>query len=178
MDKVTVRIWTPKRMGIHGRILWKAGGVGHASISLKVEERKHYITWMAHGSPFAGMKLNAFRDIDIWTKDDDKASMQNFFASSEPTYKIKLPTLQPNLNAPGVDASAIEDFWLDRLDNRPRYSFLSKTKNCTGCVADALRAGGLDRLVAAPKAWLVQDAYSLLAWVLKAQMRLEVETRQ
>jgi hypothetical protein len=169
LNKVTVRIWSPERMGFHGKFLWNAGGVGHASISLKVEDRKHYITWMAHGSPFAGMELNAYKYIDTFTKADDKENMEAFFESSEPTYKVKLPAIQPNSPAAGLDAAAIEQFWLDRLANRPKYAFLSKRENCTGCVADALRAGGLERFVPAPSAWFVQDAKSLLAWVLRAR---------
>jgi hypothetical protein len=174
-NKVTVRIWLPTNMGVKGRIA-RAAGVGHASLTLKVGGNKYYITWTAHGSPFAGFKLDAYHYIDEFTKGEDKDIMQNYLGSWNPTYKIHLKTKQPNSpdGDEGLDAEAIEDFWLDRLDNRPKYAFLSRRKNCTGCVADALRAGGLEQYVPAPNNWVVQDAGSLLAWVLKAEQRWQM----
>lgn len=177
LNKVTVRIWMPKDMGFPGTVA-KFAGVGHASLTLKVDDKKYYITWMAHGSPFKGWTLEPYRDIGNFTKGEDKNNMEHFFNSSEPTYKIRLKTKQPNSLAEGLDAESIEDFWLSRLGNRPKYSFLSLNKNCTGFVADALRAGGLEQYVPAPRNWFVQDAASLLAWVLAAERRLGVVTKE
>jgi hypothetical protein len=169
-NKVAVHIWLPTDMGILGRIATFAG-VGHAGISLRYQDRKHYITWMAHGSPFAGFELNSFKYIDSWTKQQDKQSMQGFFNTSEPTHTVRLKTKQ-NPGEQGLDAGLIEQFWLQRLENRPRYAFLSLDKNCTGCVAEALRAGGLDQYVPVPNNWFIQDAGTLLTWVLEAEKRL------
>lgn len=175
MNKITVRIWTPRRLGMHGRLLWSAG-VGHAAISLTVEGRKRYITWTAHGSPFAGFKLDPYHYIHELTREDDQRSMEAFFGSAEADYKFKIPATQRHSDAPGLDARSIEQYWLNRLENLPKYSFLSKKRNCTGCVAEALRAGGMDQFVPGPKNWLVQDAHSLKSWLLKAQLRMEVQS--
>lgn len=170
MNKVTVRIWTPRALGNTGKAAWLLG-VGHASLTVQVGIKKSYITWMAHGSPFGASTMNAYSHIDTFTKNEDKNGMDNFFDQSEPNYKIKLKTKQ-NDNDTGLDAQAIDDFWTARLANRPTYSFLSRKNNCTGCVADALRAGGMDQIVTMDKPTFVQDARGLLAWCLKAQTRL------
>ncbi|SKC83411.1 hypothetical protein SAMN05445504_3624 [Burkholderia sp. CF099] len=171
-NKVTVRIWMPTDMGIKGQLASYAG-VGHASLTLRVDDRKHYITWMADGSPFEASVLAPYKKIESFTKAMDKRNMQNFFNSAEPTHKIKLKTRQPNEQTEGLDANLIEAFWLERLKNKPKYSFISASNNCTGCVADALRAGGLGQYARGSKPWIVQDAASLLAWVLAAEKRLK-----
>jgi len=173
-NKVTVRIWFPaKTMGWKGDLASWAG-VGHASIRLRVSDKNYYVTWTAQGSPLAGFVLDPYQNIDSFTKKKDKEAMGHFFNSEEPTHKIRLRTKQPNSEDEGLDAEAIEAFWLERLQNRPTYSFLSRSNNCTGCVAEALRAGGLEKYVPAPSNWFVQDASSLLAWVIQAEKRLGV----
>lgn len=173
-NKVTVRIWFPaKSMGVTGAVASWAG-VGHASIRLTVNNKNYYITWTAQGSPLAGFVLDPYENIDSLTKKRDKEAMGHFFKSEEPTYKIRLKTKQPDVAGEGLDAEAIEAFWLERLQHRPTYSFLSRNNNCTGCVADALRAGGLEQYVPAPNNWFVQDADSLLAWVLAAEKHLGI----
>lgn len=173
LDKVTVRIWMPHDMGIFGRFA-SAVGVGHASLTLRVNDKKYYVTWSAQGSPLAGFELDPFSKIHKLTKARDKESMEGFFNTYEPSYKVRLRTRQPNQQRAGLDAAAIERFWLDRLANRPKYAFLSLRQNCTGCVADALRAGGLKQYVPAPNNWFVQDAGSLFSWVLSAERELGV----
>ncbi len=170
-NKVTVRIWMPTDMGIKGQLASYAG-VGHASLTLRVNDKKYYITWMADGSPFQASVINSMTGIENVTKAIDKGFMRRFMNSAEPTYKIKLKTKQTGEQTEGLDANLIEAFWLERLDNKPKYSFLSASNNCTGCVADALRAGGLGQYVRASKPWFVQDAASLLAWVLAAEKPL------
>jgi hypothetical protein len=73
----------------------------------------------------------------------------------------------------GVATDFIEDFWDQRKNQEQHYAFLSKTKNCTGCVAEALRAGGLDSYIESPNVWFIQDAKTLLAWVRKAKAKID-----
>ncbi|GGF46448.1 hypothetical protein GCM10011611_61130 [Aliidongia dinghuensis] len=101
----------------------------------------------------------------------DKGNMIDFFGTAKSQYKFNLATRQPDSDADGLDAQAIEAFWLERLQNPPKYSFISTRNNCTGCVADALRAGGLENWVNMPQANFVQDAGDLLAWLLEAEQK-------
>jgi hypothetical protein len=181
MDKVTVRIWMPgEGLGAKGKFATWAG-VGHAALTVRVGKHRHYITWMAQGSPFIGDKKPFKKLGNVWGKSDDKKAMAGWFLprdeegegpeEMEPTYKIKLKTKQPGSQGEGLDAQKIEDFWLRRCANMPNYNMISLRSNCTGCVAEALKAGGLEQYVPAPKNWIVQDAASLLAWCLAAEQR-------
>lgn len=171
LNKVTVRIWMPHNMGFIGDIA-SSLGVGHASITLVSNDRKYYITWMADGHPLRGVELDPYNHIGTFNKAGDQRNMQGFFNSPDPAYKIKLKTKQPNSQGEGLDAELIERFWLDRLQNMPKYSFFSLRNNCTGCVADALRAGGIEQYVPSPTNWFVQDARSLYTWVSAASNHL------
>jgi hypothetical protein len=169
-NKVTVHIWLPTNMGVLGEIA-KFAGVGHAAISLRHNDTDHYITWMAQGSPFGGFEIDAFRHIDSWTKAQDRQNMVQFFNTSPPTHTVRLKTKQQPTDQ-GLDSGLIEQFWQNRLNNRPKYAFLSLNQNCTGCCAEALCAGGLENYVPAPKNWFIQDAVTLLSWVQEGERRL------
>ena len=175
-NKVTVHIWLPTNMGVIGQIA-KFAGAGHAGIALRIENRNYYITWMAQGNPFGGLEVEAFRKIGSWTKDEDRGNTLNFLNADKPTHTVRLKTKQ-NPADRGIDAGLIEKFWLQRLDNKPKYAFLSLDKNCTGCVAEALCAGGLDKYVPAPNNWFIQDAVTLLAWVLEGERLLGTVIKQ
>lgn len=92
-NKVIVHIWLPTNMGVLGEIA-KFAGVGHAAISLRHNDTDHYITWMAHGSPFGGFEIDTFRHIDSWTKAQDRQNMMQFFNTSPPTHTVRLKTKQ------------------------------------------------------------------------------------
>lgn len=181
MAKATVYIWMPSGAFMKN-VVGIGLGVGHAALELKREAGQiYYITWMAHGSPFNALVPSkagpVYKYIGQFTKDDDKANMLGFFGHEEPSYSIELPALRlPTASRGlrfGVDVPRIESFWEDRLQTSPQYAFLSTKQNCTGCVVDALRAGGLDRYLDDPNKWVVQGAGSLLAWVQGAKAKLD-----
>src|SRR5262249_52827237 len=69
-------------------------------------------------------------------------------------------------------------FWMRRVKlpvgtRERKYVFLSKKQNCTGCVVEALRAGGLDCYIEKPNNWFVQDAKTLLTWGREAEAKIK-----
>jgi hypothetical protein len=199
MAKAEVCIWTYTGFTFLGDVL----GVGHAALKLKTTKQEHYITWIAPGHPtsalfpsqakgaFDGLgnvvevperlqgKLGFERSFDYkW----DQLNMKGFFGHAEPDHTIKLPTLSlpPSDEGfrHGVDVDRIERFWkrrsnLDVANRERKYAFLSKKQNCTGCVVEALRAGGLDCYIEKPNNWFVQDAKTLLTWVREAEAKIK-----
>ena len=133
LNKVTVRIRMPTDMGVIGWLATQAG-VGHASLTLRCSDSNYYITWMAHGSPFAGLELEPYSHIDNFTKRADKQNMRQFFNSNEPTHKIKLKTKQPGSVGDGLDAEQIKTFWEDRLSCRPKYAFSASDRIAPGAL--------------------------------------------
>jgi hypothetical protein len=101
--------------------------------------------------------------------------MQDFFGHRMPDYKAHVPLLSisPDGIKYGVDVNRIEKFWLDRLQSETPYSFLSKKNNCTGCVAEALKAGGLGYFADLGGNPLAQDARSLRVWAQKGEEKLD-----
>ncbi|QEH37619.1 hypothetical protein OJF2_62100 [Aquisphaera giovannonii] len=187
MSKATVYIWMPSGKFLKN-VVGKGLGVGHAAVELERDnEPIDYITWMAHGSPFKALVPSvagdAYRHIGQYTLAQDKRGMLGFFGQAEPSYAIELPELRlPSHRGPlqfGVDVACMANFWEDRLRTSPKYAFLSKDMNCTGCVVDALRAGGLDHYLDDPGSWVIQGASSLLTWVRDAGTKLtELNRRQ
>ena len=174
MEKVTVCIWMPS--GIYTKL-----GVGHAAIKLTTSDgEKHYITWSAQGTPlnapFKFQRYPRFKhlgNIEKFGYADDKECMEDFFGQQEPHYKIKLPVLELSNGTLtyGVSASRIAAFWEDRLNER-MYAFFSAKYNCTGCVWEALKAGGLYYYHTMADSIFVQGAAGLLQAVNKANANL------
>ncbi len=163
----TVYIWMPGK--------YYLAGIGHASIVLDTGVGvPYYITWMAQGNPLAApvpwRSKPYFRKLG--TPDfglaEDKEGMEGFFNQAEPHHFFNLPTLnvtgREGLRL-GVDVARVEAYWKARLLARPDYAFLSKTMNCTGCVAEALDAGGLGYYASKPFNFFVQDARTLKTWI-------------
>jgi hypothetical protein len=174
MEKVTVCIWMPS--GIYTKL-----GVGHAAIKLTTrDDQKHYITWAAQGNPLAApFKIQNYpRFKHLGTEkfgyEADKGNMEGFFGSQEPHYKIKLPILTLSAGALpyGVSAGRIEAFWQARLAGK-MYAFFSAKYNCTGCVWEALKAGGLGYYHDIADSMFIQGAAGLLEAVNKAKANLD-----
>jgi hypothetical protein len=163
-------------------------GAGHAALQLASDDEGfyRYITWMARGNPLQALfphqrrqvlpklvegRINYGVDAEVMEGWD---LMGN---PDQPHHAIKLPTLRlhptPEKLRYGIDVARICDFWEDRLQNEPTYAFLSRKQNCTGCVVEALRAGGLDYYSDKPKNYFVQDARTLLTWVQAAKKKLD-----
>lgn len=184
-NAVTVRIWMPngKTEGAMGPLA-NFLGAGHASLTVKLNRERYYITWqVAHGMPNG--KEQPARDYTThpMLKNIDEGYMNGMgwgamngasrgissagHSRSECTHKIRLKTLQPNETRPattGLDAQAIIDWWNQRCQTEKTYCLISKTHNCTGCVTEALQAGGLGNK---PGAVFVVTAADVLSWVLQ-----------
>ena len=160
------------------------GGLGHAALEVETEGAKHYITWLANGDPLARpvkslagphyprLGPGPGRRVDF---ESEKDTMEEyFFKHREPHHRIELPGLRLSARKLryGLDFARVVKFWQDRLNDPPKYAFLSKKINCTGCVAEALAAGGLGYYAKRPTNLLFQDARTLLTWAEKAQRNL------
>jgi hypothetical protein len=102
-----------------------------------------------------------------------------FGNKGKPDPPINLPTLfwTPTGLHYGVDVERIKQFWLKRR-NQKTYTFISKMDNCTGCVVEALRAGGLEDYFVGPKNKVVHDATSLFDWAKAAKKRIKLANRR
>jgi hypothetical protein len=156
-------------------------GVGHAAIKLETKDgQKHYITWSAQGNPLAApLKIQnypRFKHLgtDRFGYQEDKHAMEGFFGQQEPHFKIKLPVLNLTWSTLtyGVSASRIEEFWEKRLHEK-MYAFFSARYNCTGCVWEALKAGGLGYYHGISDSIFIQGAAGLLEAVNKAKGNLD-----
>jgi len=172
MKTATVYIWMPGKFYVPG--------IGHASLELSSTGRTDYITWSADGNPLARPVPSLAGDHygglgNSLNFEKDQRLMSGFFGQSEPHYAVELPTLRMSARGLryGIDVARTREFWQERLDNPPQYAFLSRKMNCTGCVAEALNAGGLGFYATQPFNLFVQDARTLLTWVQKAQRNLQ-----
>ena len=171
-SKVTVYVWTPAQVP---RFL----GIGHAAIHLKHDRHGHYITWAADGhplkAPFKFQNAPRWNNVGVGLDYEmDKGNMQHFFGRSEPEFKCELPIfdLKDGILTYGVSAKRIEDFWKQQL-TKNTYAFFSAKHNCTGCVWEALKAGGLGNYHDNPDSIFIQGATSLMSAVRKADENLE-----
>lgn len=184
VNAVTLRLWMPhgNTEGILGSFA-SALGAGHASLTVKLNGARHYITWqVAQGMPNGQEQPARNYTNNPMTKHIDEGYMTNMgwgamngasryannagYLRSECTHKIRLRTLQPNETRPtttGIDANAIINWWNQRRQTETTYQLISKTHNCTGCVTEALHAGGLGER---PRATFVVTAADVLNWVL------------
>jgi hypothetical protein len=199
MAEATVHVWMMQRQNF-GTGVQRTLGVGHAALRLITENnQKHYITWSAKGHPlfdkqgnlqfvkprYKGLGKEKFGYDKGFEEDQD--NMYQFFGdngttgneSNLPDYTINLPTLSVSRNgfSFGVAVNRIESFWGNRLQE-PNYSFLSKKLNCTGCVAEALKAGGLGCFVEKENNLFVQDARTLRVWAQKGAEKLDSLNKQ
>ena len=171
MSEAKVYIWMPGK--------YYVPGIGHAALELKTTARTDYITWSAQGNPLkfpvpcsAGPRYKELgADLDFQA---DQKNMDSFFGQEKPHYTIPLPTLHMSAEGfcYGLDVARTQKFWQARLANPPQYAFLSKKMNCTGCVAEALVAGGLSYYARKPVNLFVQDARTLLTWVQMADREI------
>ena len=184
VNAVTVRIWMPNKntegaLGPFASFL----GAGHASLTVKINGVRHYITWqVANGMPNGQEQPARNYNKHVMTKYIDEGFMNNMgwgemngtsrgmndsgFPRSECTHKIRLKTLQPNETRhteTGLDANAIIAWWNQRCQTEKTYQLISKTHNCTGCVTEALHAAGLGER---PQAMFVLTAADVYNWVL------------
>jgi hypothetical protein len=94
-----------------------------------------------------------------------------------PNITMELPTLVLDRTTGlrhGVDVERIKEWWENRRTTLTTYAFLSKRENCTGCVVEALRAGGLDGYHQHPNNLFIQDARTLWTWVTAAVDRINL----
>jgi len=184
VNAVTLRIWMPHKdtegmLGSFASFL----GAGHASLTVKLNGARHYITWqVAQGMPNGQVQPARNYNNNPMTKGIDEGYMTGMGwgamngktrgrntdnrKRSECDHKIRLKTLQPNEarnTATGLDANAIINWWNQRRQNETTYQLVSTTHNCTGCVTEALHAGGLGEK---PRATFVVTAADVLNWVL------------
>lgn len=171
MREANVYIWLPGK--------YYVPGIGHASLELKTTARTDYITWSAQGHPLArpvpSLAGPHYREIGKgFDFKKDQEGMVDFFGQDKPHYTIPLPTLHMSAEGLcyGLDVARTQKFWQARLANPPQYAFLSKKMNCTGCVAEALVAGGLSYYARKPVNLFVQDARTLLTWVQMAEREI------
>jgi hypothetical protein len=180
MSKATLYVWLPT-------VLYPAG-LGHAALQLRTATGKeYYITWLAGGK---GPKKAAFPSSNgtaslrvqmggKWTLNEDKKMMKRY-GMAEPNWTIELPALVfkrrkgRSFLHHGVDVEQIVQFWENRRLTMESYTLLSTKENCTGCVVEALRAGGLDNYLKHPNNWFVQDARTLLTWANGAMERIKL----
>jgi hypothetical protein len=177
MAKVIVCIWMPWE----NWALEKLGelGLGHAAIRLPVRESERYITWEAKGNPlqaaFKFQKSPILPDLDVFTFEQDKVFMKNWFNLTSPNNVIELPILSLSAGRVvfGVSARRMNDFWDTEINRKKKfYAFLSAKYNCAGCVCEALKAGGLGYYADSPESIFIQGAAELLTWVNNAKANL------
>jgi hypothetical protein len=175
MYRAIVCVWMPQLNQLD-RIGMRILGVGHAAIRLFTEKGEQYITWSANGHPLERSTMD--RDPELGTPnlgfERDKGRMRNFFGQKMPDYTVDLPRLTVSQNGVkyGVNLKRIKKFWKDRLEQQT-YRFFSKTDNCTGCVAEALKAGGLGYFADLRENPFAQDARSLRIWAQQGFEKLE-----
>ena len=171
-ESAIVRIWMPT--GIFTSL-----GVGHAAIRLETATGKQrYITWSAQGNPlkapFKFQNSPRYAGLETFTYDQDKRCMRGFFGAEEPHHTIDLPILrwtQPGLTY-GVSTNRISKFWKQQK-NESTYAFFSARYNCTGCVWEALKAGGLNYYHDIDDSVFIQGAAGLLEAVKKAKANID-----
>jgi hypothetical protein len=90
--------------------------------------------------------------------------------------KIKLPPLGRLRRPFGLDTVRMYDWWnVFQSCPHPRYQYASKSMNCAGVAAAALKVGGAEAFVAAPKAVLYLDPNQIAKWA--RQVRAEIDRR-
>jgi hypothetical protein len=188
-NAVTVRIWFPnaeRASGLDSAL--SSVGLGHASLTVKLNGVRHYITWqVANGTPVPFkehtalnyMTRNAYVPEGQMSKAKDESWMSGMrwgqmngearglyddYNRSQCDWKMRIKAQQPGENGAGLDAAAIIRWWEQRVANENVYKLISTTQNCTGCVAEALKAGGLGGGLSA---WCLVTASDLQNWILE-----------
>jgi hypothetical protein len=186
MSKATLYIWMPTWL--------YPSGVGHAALKILTPftGQECYITWLVGGNSLLkaafpsnnGTASWHVKTNGNWTFEKDKKAMKKY-GQAEPNHTIELPTMILNRRRGGssslhhgVDVEAIKQFWEIRRANMESYTLLSKKENCTGCVVEALRAGGLDNYLKHPNNWFVQDARTLWSWANAAVERINLTNQR
>jgi hypothetical protein len=177
MSKATLYVWLPTAL--------YPAGLGHAALQIQsATGTQYYITWLAGGKGpikacFPSSEGKASKQVNNWTLAKDMIVMADW-GQAEPNRTIELPTLvrdrkkgRSSLHH-GVDVEQIEKFWEIRRANTTRYTLMSTKENCTGCVVEALRAGGLDNYLKHPNNWFIQDARTLWTWANDAVERIKL----
>jgi hypothetical protein len=179
MSKATLYVWLPT--GLY------PAGLGHAALQIQsATGREYYITWLAAGKGpakacFPSSNGMVSKQVKNWTFEKDKNVMADW-GMREPNRTIELPTLFLQQRGKGmmrslhhgVDVEEIVEFWDIRKVTMTSYTLMSTKENCTGCVVEALRAGGLDSYLKNPNNWFIQDARTLWTWANDAVERIKL----
>ena len=188
-NAVTVRIWYPHPTAAgFGQHTLTGAGLGHASLTVKLDGVRHYITWQVKkGLPSLFWEEQArsyetngaYIPLGQMHKSKDETFMNNMnwgkmngesgrgrddesnLPRSECDWKKRIKT-RSSKGGSGLDAEAIIAWWRLRVANENTYKLLSTTQNCTGCVVEALKAGGLG---GSPSGTFVVTAADLRTWV-------------
>jgi hypothetical protein len=189
VNAVTVRIWFPNKAQASTLDTALTGvGLGHAGLTVKLDGVRHYITWqVGDGTPVPFKEHQALnymtRDAYVpegqMCKAKDETWMSGMrwgqmngdsgrgrydgYKRSQCDWKMRIKTRQPNENGAGLDAGAIIAWWDHRVKNENVYKLISTNQNCTGCVAEALKAGGLG---GSPSGYWLVSAADLQTWIL------------
>lgn len=88
--------------------------------------------------------------------------------------KIKLPGIGAAGVTFGLDLDWMAEWWaIFRAAPHPLYKYASKSKNCSGVAAAALRVGGGDRFATPPTALMYIDPNQIGRWAREIKKMLE-----